>query len=122
VDLATGTVLWETTLGTTRDQAPFPMWLGFGAPNLGGSIVTAGGLVFIGATTEKIVRAFDARTGDEVWSHRLPYTASATPMTYRLRRDGRQFLVIAAGGHGWSEPGDALVAFALPGSDSAANR
>jgi len=116
VDLATGAVAWEKTLGTTRDQAPFPMWLDYGAPNLGGSIVTAGGLVFIGATTEKVVRAFDADTGEEVWTQRLPYTASATPMTYRLSETGRQYLVIAAGGHGWSEPGDALVAFALPGA------
>jgi quinoprotein glucose dehydrogenase len=114
VDLRTGDVLWESTLGTTRDMAPFPLWFELGAPNLGGSIVTAGGLVFIGATTEKTFRAFDARTGEEVWSNRLPYTANSTPISYRLTADGRQFVVIAAGGHGWSEPGDALVAFALP--------
>ncbi len=116
VDLATGQVLWESTLGTTRDQAPFPLWFELGAPNLGGSIVTAGGVVFIGATTEKTFRAFDARTGDEIWSRRLPYTANSTPISYRLRPDGRQFVVIAAGGHGWSQPGDAVVAFALPGA------
>lgn len=113
VDLRTGTLLWESTLGTTRDQAPFPIWLSLGAPNLGGSIATAGGLVLIGATTDRFLRAFDARTGSEIWRARLPYTANATPITYRLRRDGRQFVVVAAGGHGWSEPGDALVAFAL---------
>ncbi len=114
VELATGAVLWEATLGTTRDQAPFPLWLRLGAPNLGGSIVTASGLVFIGATTDKFLRAFDAETGREIWSQRLPYTANATPLTYRLRKDGKQYLVIASGGHGWSEPGDALMAFALP--------
>ena len=114
VDLSTGDVLWESTLGTTRDQAPFPLWFPLGAPNLGGSIVTAGGLVFIGATTEKTFRAFDARSGEEIWSRRLPYTANATPLSYRLRPDARQFVVIAAGGHGWSEPGDAVVAYALP--------
>jgi len=114
VDLATGSVLWESTLGTTRDQAPFPLWLALGSPNLGGPIATAGGLVFIGATTDKFLRAFDARTGDEIWTQRLPYTANATPISYRLRREGRQFVVVAAGGHGWSEPGDALIAFALP--------
>lgn len=117
VDLASGKILWESVLGTTRDQAPFPIWWlqgKVGAPNLGGAIVTAGGVVFIGATTEKTFRAFDAKTGEELWAHRLPYTANATPATYRLRRDGRQFVVVAAGGHGWSEPGDALVAFALP--------
>jgi quinoprotein glucose dehydrogenase len=114
VDLRSGKVLWESRLGTTRDQAPFPLWLPLGAPNLGGSIATAGGLVFIGATTDKYLRAFDARTGREIWDARLPYTANSTPVTYRLRRDGRQFVVVAAGGHGWSQPGDALMAFALP--------
>ena len=111
---APGKVLWEVRLGTTRDQAPFPMWLPLGAPNLGGSLATASGLVFIGATTEKVLRAFDADSGEEIWSARLPYTANATPMSYRLRPDGRQYVVVAAGGHGWSEPGDAVMAFALP--------
>ena len=114
VDLKTGKLLWESRLGTTRDQAPFPMWLKLGSPNLGGAIATAGGVVFIGATTDQFLRGFDAKTGEEIWSARLPYTANATPLTYRLRKDGRQFLVVAAGGHGWSKPGDALMAFALP--------
>jgi quinoprotein glucose dehydrogenase len=114
VDLKSGEVLWESALGTTRDQAPFPLWLGLGAPNLGGSIVTAGGLVFIGATTDKSFRAFDTRTGEEVWSRRIPFTANSTPLSYRLDPDGRQFIVVAAGGHGWSEPGDAVIAYALP--------
>jgi quinoprotein glucose dehydrogenase len=114
VDLRSGETLWRTTLGTTRDQAPFPMWLRLGAPNLGGSLVTAGGVVFIGATTDRFLRGFDARTGEEIWSQRIPYTASANPMTYRLRKDGKQFLVIAAGGHDWSEPGDAVIAYSLP--------
>jgi quinoprotein glucose dehydrogenase len=117
VDLRAGEVLWEVPLGTSRDQAPFPIWWlqgDVGSPNLGGSIVTAGGLVFIGATTDKYLRAFDAKTGELLWSHRLPFTANATPLSYRLRDDGRQFVVVAAGGHGWSEPGDAVVAFALP--------
>ncbi len=114
VDLVTGKVRWSSTLGTTRDQAPFPLWFKTGTPNVGGSIVTAGGVVFIGATTDKYIRGFDAATGEEIWKHRLPYTANATPMTYRLHKDGKQYLVIAAGGHGWSESGDAIVAFALP--------
>ena len=113
VDLASGRVLWESVLGTTRDQAPWPLWFNNGAPNLGGSLATAGGLVFIGATTDKFFRAFDAHTGKEIWRQRIPYTANATPMSYRLHKDARQFVVIAAGGHGWSEPGDALMAFAL---------
>ena len=80
----------------------------------GGSLATAGGLVFIGATTDKFFRAFDAKTGEEVWSKRIPFTGSAKPMTYRLNQHGRQFVVLAAGGHGWSEPGDAVIAYALP--------
>jgi quinoprotein glucose dehydrogenase len=114
IDLVSGKTLWQSTLGTTRDQAPFPMWLPLGAPNLGGSIATAGGVVFIGATTDKFLRGFDARTGEEIWRERLPYTANATPITYRLRPDGKQFVVVASGGHGWSEPGDAVIAYTLP--------
>ncbi len=119
VDLTTGKIAWEKPLGTIRDQAPFPIWLwpGFqklGAPNLGGPVATASGLVFIAATTDRYLRAFDSETGEELWSHRLPFTGNATPMTYRLGPDGRQYVVIAAGGHVWSESGDALMAFALP--------
>ena len=114
VDLASGDVLWESTLGTTRDTAPFPLWLPLGAPNLGGSIATAGGLLFIGATTDQFVRAFDTATGEEVWKHRVPYTANATPITYRLKKRSKQYLVVPAGGHGWSAPGDAVMAFTLP--------
>jgi quinoprotein glucose dehydrogenase len=114
VDLESGRVRWEVTLGTTRDQAPFPLWLELGAPNLGGSFVTAGGVVFIAATTDKFLRGFDAETGEEIWKKRLPYTGNSTPMTYRLRKNSKQYVVLAAGGHGWSEPGDALMAFALP--------
>jgi quinoprotein glucose dehydrogenase len=113
VDLRSGEVKWEVSLGTTRDQAPFPLWMDLGSPNLGGPIATAGGVVFIGATTDKFIRGFDMDTGEEIWSARLPYTANATPITYRLRDDGPQYLVVTAGGHGWSEPGDALVAFTL---------
>lgn len=116
IDLVAGEILWEVPLGTSRDQAPWPIWKlqgNVGAPNLGGAVATAGGVVFIGATTDKYLRAFDSRTGEEIWNARLPYTANATPATYRLRPDARQFVVVASGGHGWSEPGDALVAFAL---------
>ena len=119
VDLKTGKIAWEKPLGTIRDQAPFPIWLwpGFqklGAPNLGGPVATASGLVFIAATTDRYLRAFDSETGEEVWSHRLPYTGNATPMTYRLGPDGRQYVVICVGGsEDWGK-GDYVVAFALP--------
>jgi quinoprotein glucose dehydrogenase len=119
IDLATGEVRWEVPLGTTRDLAPFPIWLllgTIGVPNLGGPITTASGLTFIAATTDDYLRAFDTATGEELWRGRLPYSGHATPMTYRLRPGGRQYVVIAAGGHMLfrKEPGDALVAFALP--------
>jgi quinoprotein glucose dehydrogenase len=119
IDLATGDVRWEVPLGTTRDLAPWPIWLflgNVGVPNLGGPITTGSGLTFIAATTDDYLRAFDTATGEELWRGRLPYSGQATPMTYRLRPDGRQFVVVAAGGHMLfgKEPGDALVAFALP--------
>ncbi len=116
IDTATGDKKWEVTLGTTRDLAPWPIWLRTGTPNLGGPLATASGLVFIGAATDFFVRAFDSDTGREIWKARLPTAAHATPMTYRLRPDARQFVVIAAGGHGilGTPPSDALVAFALP--------
>jgi quinoprotein glucose dehydrogenase len=117
VELATGKILWDVPLGSPRERAPWPIWWlwgDLGSPKLGGSIVTAGGVVFIGATTDNTLRAFDAETGQELWSHHFDHTANATPMSFRLRPDGRQFVVVAAGGHAWSDAGDALVAFALP--------
>jgi quinoprotein glucose dehydrogenase len=115
VDLVTGEVRWERELGTTRDLVPFPLWFSTGTPTLGGPITTAGGLVFIASTTDYFLRAFDLESGDELWKGRLPTAAHSTPMTYRLREDGPQYVVIAAGGHGMlpSEPGDHLIAFAL---------
>ena len=115
VDLKTGKISWETTLGTTEELAPLNITMATGTPTLGGSVVTAGGVVFIGATMDKYLRAFDAASGAELWQGRLPATGFATPMTYEWK--GRQFVVIAAGGHGQlgTEPGDSLVAFALAG-------
>ena len=88
----------------------------FGVPNIGGPITTASGVSFIAATTDAYLRAFSTETGEELWKGRLPTSGHATPMTYRLRPEGRQFVVIAAGGHMLmgTRPGDALVAFALP--------
>ncbi|MCZ7362278.1 MAG: pyrroloquinoline quinone-dependent dehydrogenase [Candidatus Methanoperedens sp.] len=119
VNLTNGSVLWEVPLGTLQDMAPWPiaMLLGnVGMMNLGGPIVTGGGLVFIGASTDNYLRAFDIETGDELWKGRLPAGGQATPMTYRLRDDGKQYVVIAAGGHGkmGTKLGDYVVAFALP--------
>jgi len=86
-----------------------------GTPNLGGPIITAGGLVFIAAAMDDYLRAFDIDTGAVLWKGRLPAGGQALPMTYRLRPDGKQFVVIAAGGHGklGTKLGDSLVAFTL---------
>lgn len=116
VDLASGEVLWEIPFGTTRGRAPWPFWIRFGMPSMGGPLVTGSGLVFVGAAMDGYLRAYDTRSGEELWRDHLPAGGQAGPMTYRLRRDGRQFVVIAAGGHGTlgTELGDHLVAFALP--------
>ena len=116
VDLATGAVRWEVPLGTTRDLSPLPVGARWGTPNMGGPITTASGLVFIGAAMDHYLRAFDVETGAELWKGRRPAGGQATPMTYRLREGGKQFVVIAAGGHSrlGTKLGDAVVAFALP--------
>jgi quinoprotein glucose dehydrogenase len=84
----------------------------WGSVNLGGPIITGSGLVFIGATLDRAVRAYDLETGRELWKAVLPAGARATPMTYEAA--GRQYIVISAGGGGPFGRGDALVAFALP--------
>jgi quinoprotein glucose dehydrogenase len=116
IDMRTGRHRWEVPLGTTRDQAPFPIWLNLGVPNTGGALVTASGLTFIGAATDTYLRAFLTETGEEIWKARLPAGGQATPMTYRLRPDGNQFVVIAAGGHAHlgTKLGDYVVAYTLP--------
>ena len=122
LDLDTKKIAWRVTLGTTRDLAPLGLALPWGTPNMGGPIVTAGGLVFIGASLDDYLRAYDIETGEELWKGRLPAGGQATPMTYRVRDDGRQFVVIAAGGHNQMQTtrGDSVVAFALPETRSAA--
>jgi quinoprotein glucose dehydrogenase len=113
IDLRSGKVLWNRPFGTTRDIAPFPIWLELGVPSFGGGILTAGGVFFIGATWDRYFRAFDPATGEELWRTRIPYAANSLPSTYRLRKDSRQFVVVAAGGNPITGPGDALLAFAL---------
>jgi quinoprotein glucose dehydrogenase len=111
--------VWEVPLGTLRDfpapGLPAPNDSAIGVPNLGGPILTASGLVFIAATLDHYLRAFDIETGRELWKGRLPAAGKATPMTYRVSATGRQYVVIAAGGDGRVfGKSDALVAFALP--------
>jgi quinoprotein glucose dehydrogenase len=113
VDLVSGEILWKVPLGSTRDQAPFPLWLKLGVPSFGGGLATAGGLYFTGASMERRFRAFDVETGEELWSTRTPYAGNAAPMSFRLRPDSKQYVVIAAGGNPLTGTGDALLAFAL---------
>lgn len=123
IDLKTRKLLWSRPFGSVRDTGPFniPMGLplGMGMPNFGGSLVTASGLVFIGASHDRTFRAFDIDTGKRLWDARLPAGGQANPMTFRSSKTGRQFVVIAAGGHKLvrASSGDAIVAFALPAHD-----
>ncbi|WP_293884061.1 pyrroloquinoline quinone-dependent dehydrogenase [Sphingomonas sp.] len=114
VDLSTGKIVWRRTIGTTRDLAPAGIALPFGTPNVGGPAITRGGLIFLGATLDNYLRAFDVSNGRELWKGRLPAGGQATPMTYIYH--GRQYVVIAAGGHAFTgtKTGDSVMAFALP--------
>lgn len=117
IDLASGDKRWEVPLGTLGHLAPWPFSRIRGAPNIGGPSVTASGLTFIAATPDRYLRAFDSETGQQLWQGKLPAGGHATPMVYQRPADGRQFVVIAAGGHfGFPEQvhDDRLIAFALP--------
>ncbi len=113
LDLDARAVRWKVPLGTVPRFASAPGHEAFGSINLGGPIVT-GGVVFVAAAMDQALRAFDLADGRLLWQHALPASAQATPMTYRA--GGRQYVVIAAGGHGklGTARGDAVVAFALP--------
>jgi glucose dehydrogenase len=115
IDLDTGKIRWQVTLGVIDAllQRGVPPT---GTSNLGGSVATAGGLVFIAATNDARFRAFDGDTGKELWVARLPASGHATPMTFLGRKTGKQYVVIAAGGGNKYNKtySDALVAYALP--------
>lgn len=115
IDLNSRALIWQRPLGTTRDVAP----LGIPVPGAfaqGGSMITAGGLVFIAAAQDDYLRAFDIQTGRELWKGRLPAGGQATPMSFVSTRNGKQYVVIAAGGHQYLQTtrGDHVVAFGLP--------
>ena len=115
IDLATRKIKWQHPFGTARDKAPLGIAVP-GAPNIGGSVATGGGLLFIGAAIDDYIRAFDTRTGKEVWRARLPAGGQAAPMSYVSDKTGRQYVVIAAGGHSvlGTSIGDHVIAYALP--------
>ncbi len=115
LSLDDGALLWQRPLGSVPDRVPIPLPIELGLPNLGGPIATAGGVVFVAAAMDGVLRAFDVETGEELWSDRLPAGGNATPMTHR-GPDGRQYVVIAAGGHGklGTRRGDHVLAWALP--------
>ncbi|HEU5466321.1 MAG TPA: pyrroloquinoline quinone-dependent dehydrogenase [Gemmatimonadales bacterium] len=113
VDLSAGAVKWQVPLGSMPQMAGVPG--ASGSIQLGGALITAGGLVFIAGTFDQHLRAFDIETGKELWSTGLPAGAHALPMTYEA--GGRQYVVIAAGGHDHlhTTMGDYVIAYALPG-------
>jgi len=118
IELRSGKTLWDRPLGEARTNGPFyipsMLPLTIGTPNNGGSVVTAGGLIFIAVATDNLIRAIDIESGKTVWTAKLPAGGQATPMTYE--ENGRQYLVIMAGGHHFMETpvGDEVVAYALP--------
>lgn len=118
VDLVSGKIRWEIPFGDPLEWHPLGGKLSEagvkGMPNAGGPILTASGLIFIGANMDQRFRAYDAETGRELWRAELPRAAMATPMTY-LGRDQKQYVVVAAGGHGKAGTplGDYVVAFRL---------
>ena len=118
IELATGKTLWDRPFGEARRNGPFGIPSGLplviGTPNNGGAAVTAGGLVFIAASTDDLLRAIDIRTGKTVWKDALPAGGQATPMVYE--QGGREYVVIVAAGHHFMQTtaGDYVIAYALP--------
>ena len=112
LDLKAGKILWRSTVGTTEDRAPLGIAFKWGTPLVNGVAITAGGLVFTGAM-DAYLRAFDAKSGEELWQGRLPVPGIANPMTYLWK--GEQYIAIAAGGHSEAGAtiGDSMVAFRL---------
>lgn len=113
--LTSGETIYRHKNGTVRDLAPLPLPFEMGVPDLGGPIVTAGGVAFLTGTVDYYLRAYDTETGEMLTRRRLPAGGQATPMTYK-GEDGRQYVLAIAGGHGSlnTETGDAVIAYALP--------
>jgi quinoprotein glucose dehydrogenase len=115
VDLTTGKTVYKHVNGTVRDLSPIPLPFKMGVPGIGGPIVTRGGVAFLSGTLDYYVRGYDLETGAEIWRARLPAGGQATPSTY-MGSDGRQYLVVVAGGHGstGTKAGDFIIGYALP--------
>ncbi|MER8429923.1 glucose/quinate/shikimate family membrane-bound PQQ-dependent dehydrogenase [Mesorhizobium caraganae] len=114
-DLRTGKIAYKHRNGTIYDMTPLPLPLKVGVPGIGGPMITAGGVAFLGAAVDDYLRAYDVTSGKQLWRARLPAGGQSTPMTYTVA-DGRQFVVIVAGGHGsvGTKPGDYVMAYTLP--------
>ncbi|MGE7367497.1 glucose/quinate/shikimate family membrane-bound PQQ-dependent dehydrogenase [Neorhizobium sp. NPDC001467] len=115
VDLRTGETAYKHKNGTVYDMTPLPLPFKIGVPGIGGPMITKGGIAFLGAAVDNYLRAYDLTTGNQLWQARLPAGGQATPMSYAVE-DGRQFVVMVAGGHGsiGTKPGDYVIAYALP--------
>ena len=114
-NLRTGEIAYKHRNGTVYDMTPLPLHFKVGVPGIGGPMITKGGVAFLGAAVDDYLRAYDLTTGRQLWEARLPAGGQATPMTYAVD-DGRQFVVMVAGGHGsvGTKPGDYVIAYALP--------
>ncbi len=114
-DLRTGKIAYKHKNGTVRDMTPLPLPFKVGVPGIGGPMITKGGVAFLGAAVDDYLRAYDLTSGKQLWEARLPAGGQATPMTYALD-DGKQYVVIVAGGHGsvGTKPGDYVIAYKLP--------
>jgi quinoprotein glucose dehydrogenase len=113
IDLKTMKIVWQHRNGTIRDSAPLPIPIKMGVPSLGGPLTTAGGVAFLTSTSDYYIRAYDVRSGAQLWQDRLPAGGQSTPMSYAV--DGTQYVVTAAGGHGsfGTKTGDYVIAYAL---------
>ena len=119
INLATHELVWQVPVGTVKDTGPMGIKMRLpipiGMPTLGGSLATQSGLLFFAGTQDYYLRAYDSRTGKEVWKARMPVGSQGTPITYVSPKTGRQYVVISAGGARQSpDRGDYVIAYALP--------
>ena len=115
VDLRTGKIAYKHKNGTVEDMAPVPIPLKLGVPGIGGPMITAGGVAFLGAAVDDYLRAYDLTTGKQLWQTRLPAGGQSTPMSY-TGKNGKQYVLIVAGGHGsvGTKAGDYVMSYKLP--------